>query len=415
MKSLSLTQLGVVLILALLTALEPLSIDLYLPGFLTMSEGLKTDLVSIQMSLTAFLAGFAIGQLIWGPLADKFGRKKPILASLMIFIIASIACMYVTRIEQLWTLRFVQAIGGCGGIVISRAVVTDYFDKNQTLRVFSLLAMIMGVAPIIAPLLGNGVLHTFGNWESLFATMMTIGVILFLLTFFFLPETRHKKESTRDSKSNVLKDYYQIIMNRRFLIYALVAGVVNGALMIYVSNGPFLIMEKGGFSSNAFSLIFAINSFGLILGSYSANLFSKYIRAGKLVKQVLFAMLVISIIMLTSMYLDASMTVVLIFIFFYLFMIGILLPLTTELALSPFMDNKSGAASSLFGTIQMTLAFICTLMSGIMSNGTIIIIGVELLLCVFLAFIAVFGKMKEEGQVATCYSPVLNRNDHLGM
>ncbi|NLZ73430.1 MAG: multidrug effflux MFS transporter, partial [Bacteroidales bacterium] len=262
MKSLSLAQWGVVLILALLTALEPLSIDLYLPGFLTISKALKTDIVSVQISLSTFLAGFAIGQLIWGPLADKFGRKKPILVSLLIFILASIACIYVTKIEHLWVLRFVQAIGGCGGIVISRAVVTDYFDKNQTLKVFSLLAMIMGVAPIAAPLLGNQVLHWSHHWESLFTTMMIIGVFLFLLTFFFLPETKQKKESAGVdvSKGSVLKDYYFILKNRRFLVYALVAGIVNGALMIYVSNGPFLIMDKGGFSSDMFSVIFAINS-----------------------------------------------------------------------------------------------------------------------------------------------------------
>lgn len=406
MKSLSLIQWGVVFILALLTALEPLSIDLYLPGFLTISEGLKTDLVSVQMSLSTFLAGFAIGQLIWGPLADRFGRKKPILFSLALFIMASMACMFVTKIEQLWILRFVQAIGGCGGIVISRAVVTDYFDKDQTLKIFSLLAMITGVAPIIAPLLGNQVLHLFHSWESLFATMMTIGVILFLSAFLFLPETRLNGALGRGRKENLLKNYYQILKNRRFLIYALVAGIANGALMIYVSNGPFLIMEKGGFSSNAFSLVFAVNSLGLILGSYSANLLSKYVKSSKLVKQALFVMLGISLMMLTVMCLDVSMGGILICLFFYLYLIGLLFPLTTELALSPFMEKNSGAASSLFGTIQMSLAFACTLISGVMSNGTITVIGLEFVLCALLAFITVFGKIKESVFVAPECSPV---------
>lgn len=412
MKMLSLAQWGVVLILALLTALEPLSIDLYLPGFLIMSDAFKTDMVSVQMSLSLFLAGFAIGQLIWGPLSDRFGRKKPILLSLMLFVIASVACIYVTKIEYLWGLRFVQAIGGCGGIVISRAVVTDYFNKDQTLKIFSLLTMIMGVAPIVAPLLGNQVLHQFHNWESLFATMMIIGVALFLLTFFFLPETKQRKEPIGMSKSNVLKDYHCILKNRKFLIYALVAGITNGALMIYVSNGPFLIMDKGGFSSDMFSVIFSINSLGLILGSYSATLLTKHIKTGKLIKQTLFVMLAVSAMMLMAMYSEASMSVILIFLFCYVFMIGILLPLTTELALSPFMENNSGAASSLFGTIQMTLAFACTLISGLMSDGTMVVIGIEFVLCALLAFITVFGKMKDQFSVIPQYSPVVNKKNH---
>lgn len=133
MKELSLKQLSIVFILALLTALEPLSIDLYLPGFIDIAKSFHVDSAAVQISLSTFLAGFAIGQLIWGPLADKYGRKKPIIISLVIFILASIACMYTQTIEQLWVVRVIQAIGGCGGIVISRAVVYDYFEKNKCL------------------------------------------------------------------------------------------------------------------------------------------------------------------------------------------------------------------------------------------------------------------------------------------
>ncbi|MDL2215429.1 MFS transporter, partial [Dysgonomonas sp. OttesenSCG-928-M03] len=149
MKNYSLAQWGVIIILALLTALEPLCIDLYLPGFLQISETFSTPIASVQISLSTFLAGFAIGQLIWGPLADKFGRKRPILISLFVFILASFVSLYVRSIEQLWVIRFLQALSGCGGVVIARAVVTDYFDKTKTLKIFALLALIMGIAPIV--------------------------------------------------------------------------------------------------------------------------------------------------------------------------------------------------------------------------------------------------------------------------
>lgn len=232
MKQLSLAQWGVVIILALLTALEPLSIDLYLPGFLIISEALKTDVAAVQISLSTFLGGFAIGQLIWGPLADKYGRKKPILLSLLIFIIASIACIYVKTVEQLWIMRFIQAIGGCGGIVISRAVVSDYFEKEKTLKIFSLLAMIMGVAPIVAPLFGNAILQISHNWHSLFGAMAFIGIMLFLLTLIFLPETRKRRTlpEIKSNKGQVLRQYLEVLKVRKFIIYSLVAGIINGAL-----------------------------------------------------------------------------------------------------------------------------------------------------------------------------------------
>jgi len=391
MKGFTFAQWVVVLILSLLTALEPLSIDLYLPGFLMISESLSTSVTSVQISLSTFLAGFAIGQLVWGPLADKFGRKKPILASLVIFILASVACMYVRTIEQLWVVRFIQAIGGCAGVVISRAIVTDYFDKSKTLKIFALLALIMGIAPIIAPSVGNGILR-LSDWKGLFGAMVALGILLFVLTLFFLPETHKNRESS--GKTNVIKDYWQILRNKRFVVYSLIAGIVNGALMVYVANGPFLIMEKGGFSGNMFSLIFSINAFGLMVSSYLTTIFQKYIKTSKLVKYALLFMTFASVVLLGAMYMDISMNVILIILFFYVFPIGVLFPTTTELAITPFAGtNSSGTASALFGSIQLAMAFVCTILSSFISDGSIIAVGIAFFLCSMLAFVIVFSRI----------------------
>lgn len=391
MKNFSLTQWIVIFILSLLTALEPLSIDLYLPGFILISEAFNTDVSAVQISLSTFLAGFAVGQLLWGPLADKFGRKKPILVSLIIFIAASIACIYVRSIEQLWVARFVQAIGGCAGVVISRAIVTDYFDKSKTLKIYAILALIMGIAPIIAPSVGTGVLKFF-NWEGLFWIMTGLGIALFLFTLFFLPETYDFKE--KGSSPKVMKSYWEILQNRKFVIYSLIAGIVNGALMIYVANGPFLIMEKGGFSSNAFSIIFAVNALGLMIGSYLTSVLQKYIQTNKLVKQALLFMSVAGLILLIAMYLNLSIQVILFILFFYVFPIGVLFPATTELAITPFADtNNSGTASALFGSIQLATAFICTVVSSFISDGTVVTVGIAFFLCSILAFVIVFSKI----------------------
>lgn len=394
MKNFNLIQWVVILILALLTALEPLSIDLYLPGFIQISNAFVTPINNVQISLSTFLGGFAIGQLLWGPLADKFGRKKPILVSLGIFIVASVGCIYAQTIEQLWVIRFIQAIGGCGGVVISRAVVTDYFDKSDTLKIFSLLALIMGIAPILAPIAGNGILRLF-TWKALFAVLVILGIVMFLLTLFVLPETHKPRLVPESSKTNVFKDYIRILCVKKFFIYSLIAGIANGALMIYVANGPFLIMEQGGLSNDAFSLIFAVNAFGLMLASYLTTYLQKIMPVNKLVKFSIIFMFMVSAVLLTLMWMNANIYFILFALFFYVFPIGILFPTTTELAITPFVDN-SGTASALFGSIQLLVAFICSIVSNALSNGTVEAVGISFFLCCLFAFTVIFVRVDSQ-------------------
>lgn len=389
MKDFSWMQWVVIVILSLLTALEPLCIDMYLPGFIDIAQAFATPIANVQISLSTFLGGFAIGQLLWGPLADKFGRKKPILLSLFIFILASIACLHVKTIEQLWAVRFIQAIGGCGGVVISRAIVTDYFDKKDTLKIFALLALIMGVAPIIAPAIGNAVLHSF-EWIGLFHAMVILGIVLLILTLIGLPETfRKDPDLSIKGKKNVWNDYWQIFKVRKFLIYSTLAGLANGALMIYVANGPFLIMEYGQFSGDVFSLIIGVNALGLMIGSYLTTVMQRYVRTSTLVKYSLLFMGAISLILFATMYMEMGIIPILVVLFFYVFPIGILFPTTTELAITPFVHN-SGTASALFGSIQLMVAFICSLLSNYMSDGTITMLGLAFLLCCLVACTIVF-------------------------
>ena len=392
MKGFSLSQWSVIIILSLLTALEPLSIDLYLPGFIEIGNAFKAPVSDVQLSLSTFLAGFAIGQLLWGPLADKYGRKKPLLVSLVIFAAASIGCLYVPSIEWLWGMRFIQAIGGCAGVVIARAVVTDYFDKNNTLKIFAILALIAGIAPIVAPSIGNAVLRLL-QWEGLFEVLAVLGVLAFLLVLFFLPETQTQNVTSRTE--NTFKVYFSLLHNKRFAIYSLVAGIVNGALMIYVANGPFLIIEKGGFSSDAFSLIFSVNALGLMAASFLTTVLQKRMATNNLVKCAIFMMAVVSVVLLTAMYIQVSMPIILFILFFYIFPIGILFPTTTELALMPFAEtNKSGSASALFGSIQLGIAFICTVVANYISDGTVVSVGISLLFCGVLLFAIIFSRIQ---------------------
>lgn len=391
-------RFNVIVILAFLTALEPLSIDLYLPGFLELEKHFRTDTAAVQMSLSVFLGGFALGQLLWGPLSDKFGRKVPLSISLLVFICASLGCIYVKDIEHLWIMRFIQAIGGCGGIVISRAIVTDYFKKTETLSIFAMLALIMGVAPIIAPLVGNSILKILG-WKGLFETMSLLGGIGLLATIFILPETLNKaaKQSVR---SNIWYNYKTILKSRTFIKYSLIAGIVNGALMIYIGSAPFLIMDKGGLSENYFSAIFAINALGLMVSSYLTSVIQKDIGTHKIIVIAIFMMIAASILFSFAVLIDLNVAYLLIILFFYVFPMGMLFPTTTDLAMSPFIGENSGAASSLFGTIQLSLAFLFSVSSTALSDGSTITTGIVFTICALSAFAVIaLGKIKIQSRL----------------
>jgi len=353
------------------------------------------------MSLTTFLGGFAIGQLLWGPLADRYGRKIPILLSLVLFIVASVACIYVTSIEQLWVMRFIQAIGGSGGIVIARAVVTDYFDQSRTLKIFTLLALIMSIAPIVGPIIGNQILSVF-SWKGIFGTMAVLGVIMFLLTTFLLPETRHKEMK---AEKNVIKSYLSVLSVREFTIYALIAGIANGALMVYVANAPYLIMEYGGLSGNSFSIVFAINSIGLMIASYLTDRLQKFLSPLRLIFYALLLMFISSILFLVATGMSLGIFKILPIMFFFIFPIGILFPATTELAMKPFTHN-SGTASALFGTIQIMVACICSLIANFITDGTITTVGIVFFICGLFSFFSclLVRKNKRKLQPVTLYT-----------
>lgn len=385
MKSFTTIQWVIIVILSMLTALEPLSIDLYLPAFLLIADDFTVPVADVQTSLTTFLGGFALGQLFWGPIADRFGRKKPILLSLIIFILASVVCIYVRTMEQLWMMRFIQALGGCGGIVISRAVVTDYFDKTQTLKIFTILALIMSVAPIIAPVIGTGIVSSFG-WKGVFAAMVLLGIMMFLLTVFFLPETN--KNPVSDNKDNMIIKYVQVLRVRQFTFYALVAGIANGALMVYVANAPFLIMDFGQLPPSGFTIVFSTNALGLMIASYLTTALQKYCTTRKLITYSLITMMLASIFLLGLIWMQAGIYVILGVLFFFVFPIGVIFPATTELAMSPFTNN-SGTASALFGSIQLLVAFICMLIGNLIIDGTVLSVGFAFFSCGLLAIFPV--------------------------
>lgn len=257
------TPWGLVILLGSLTAMGPLAIDMYLPSLPAIAEGLRADPAQAQTTVAAFLAGMAVGQPFYGPWSDRIGRRAPLILGAVIFIVGSVACALATSIEMMLVARFVQALGACAGGVVSRAVIRDRFDHTETARMLSLMMLIMGMAPILAPILGS-VLLVFGGWQSNFWFMTAFGVAICVAAVLRLQESRSEATAVQASKENPFQSYAAVLKNRRLIGYAL-CGALNGAtLFTYISSSPGLIMGTYGYSATVYPWIFGLNALGVI-------------------------------------------------------------------------------------------------------------------------------------------------------
>jgi MFS transporter, DHA1 family, multidrug resistance protein len=257
------TPWGLVVLLGTLTAFAPMSIDMYLPSLPALVLDLHTSIDAGQETLAAFFAGLSIGQLLYGPASDRFGRRLPVLLGVSVYVAASIACALAPDIELLIAARFAQALGGCGGIVVARAVVRDRFDHQESARIFSLLTLIMGVAPILAPLLG-GLLLKLAGWRAIFALLAVFGALVGLSAHRFLEESRSEAVAARARSEHPIRAYGALLKERRLVGYLLAGGLNGACLFAYISASPDLIIGTYHISPQAFGWVFGTNAFGLI-------------------------------------------------------------------------------------------------------------------------------------------------------
>lgn len=371
-----------ILTLGSLTALGPLSIDMYLPAFPSIAKELNTDLNKVQISLSTFLAGLAIGQLFWGPISDRFGCKKPIIISMCIFIVTSLACLYITDIKAMWALRFLQAFGSSGGVVIARALVNQRFDKDQTLRIFSILAVVGGIAPIIAPLLGNTILSLFA-WQHVFTAMAICACMSIIMTSLFLKETPISQQKVNQVKSikTIIKSYGKLFSNKTFITYTIIGSMSYSCLMLYISNSPVLVMDHGGLSPRSFTYIFMCNSLGLMFGSFiTSSILRKKLTPKNIITFACIIQITAAFALWALIEIEMGIYYEIIPLFFFVMPLGMLFPTTTTLALSEF-KNESGVASALFGSSQLAFTFMSSLALNSLNNGAMNVVAICLFLC----------------------------------
>ena len=346
------TYFFLILILGSLTALGPFSIDMYLPGFPAIAKDLHTTASKVSLSLSGFFIGISAGQLLYGPLLDRFGRKKPLFIGLTVYILASVGCALSTSIDMLIVMRFVQAIGSCAAAVASVAMVRDLFPVKDSAKVFSLLMLVVGASPMIAPTLGGYVTAAFG-WQVVFLILTGMGVAILAATVLWLPDS-FKPDTTLSLKPRpIILNFLSVIREPQFYTYTFTGAIAFSGLFAYVSGSPLVFMEVFHTDEKVYGWIFALLSVGFIGASQFNTLLLRKYKSEQIINTALICQLLVSFTLVFASFnglLTLAPTIVLLFLF--LCCIGLTNPNAAALSLAPFSKN-AGSASALMGAIQM--------------------------------------------------------------
>jgi DHA1 family bicyclomycin/chloramphenicol resistance-like MFS transporter len=357
------------ILLGTLTSFGPLSIDFYLPGLPAIAREFQTETAVAQQTLAVFFVGLALGQAFYGPLSDRFGRRQPLFFGCILYALASLGCAFAPSIQSLVALRFAQALGGCAGIVIARSIVRDLFDERESARMYSFLILVLGLAPITAPLIGGQILALSG-WRAIFYVLCGFGLVCLGLVFFALSETLPVERRTRASFGTVLRIYGSLLVDGRFMGYALAGGLASGALFAYIAGSPFVFIELNGVPPERFGLLFGTNAFGLILASqFNRRLLVRY-YSGQILTAALAVIaisgLLLAVITVTGI---GGFPGMLVLLFCCIASMGLVLPNATAMAMAPF-GKQAGSASALLGALQFAIGAAAGALVGALDNGT---------------------------------------------
>ncbi len=383
-----------VVILASLTAFAPLSIDMYLPAFPMIAEKFGVTVARVELSLAAFFIGLALGQLVYGPMTDRFGRKPPLYIGLVVYIAASLGCAFAPTVEALIAWRFFQALGACGGIVIARAMVRDLFSHAESARVFSLLLLVMGVAPILAPLAGGYVAVYFG-WPAIFGVVALIAAACLAAVALLLPETKGTSPEVR--LRDAFTVYRQIITDRSFIGFALAGGFAQAGMFAYITGSPFVFIELFGVAPENYGWIFGANAGGLIAFSQLNGRLVQSSHPTKILRTVLVFTAGAGVALAAAALFKPVFLLIVVPVFFFVASLGMVSPNSSAGALAE-QGAVAGSASALLGTLQFGLAAIASTVVSHFGNGTALPMSGTIAVCGILALMMSRLTKTENGQ-----------------
>ncbi|KZR57146.1 multidrug effflux MFS transporter [Pseudobacillus badius] len=372
-------RLWMIVLLGSLSAFGPLSVDMYLPALPILANDLHASASVAQLSLTAFLIGLAAGQIVAGPLSDANGRRKPLMAGLVIFTAASVLCVIMPSIWGLIAMRFVQGTAAAAGIVISRAVIRDLYSGSELTKFFALTMLVNGVAPIAAPVIG-GQLLSFVSWPGVFGVLAIVGAITLFAVFAGMPETLAAERQSAGGIKQTLSTFKLLMTDKVFMGYCLVQGFVMAAMFAYIAGSPFVLQDFFGLSPQAFSLCFAVNGLGIVVATQMTGQLAGKIGESALLKAGLVMALGGSALMLLMLAIEAHLIAVLIPLVFAVSSVGVVSTTCFSLA----MNNKeqtAGSASAFLGLMPYIFGALAAPLAGIGAGSTTLPMGIIMVGC----------------------------------
>ncbi|WP_312863451.1 multidrug effflux MFS transporter [Spinactinospora alkalitolerans] len=358
-----------VFVLGALSATSSLATDLYLPAFPEIAADLNAPASQVQLTLTAIMVGLAVGQLVIGPMSDMWGRRVPLLIGVSLFTATSFLCMVAPSAEMFSLIRFVQGLAASAGAVISKAVVRDTFDGDSAAKFFSRLVLIVGLAPMLGPILG-GQLLLLGPWQLIFAALGTAGLISFALVFFGMPESLPKERRRAPQMAATLRTFGRLLRDPGFIGPALIMALSFAMTFTYISTFSFISQNEFGASAQQFSLVFAVNTLGMVLGNQvNAALIGRMHTSRRLLAGLAGSVAAVAALAVLGVSGQANLVSVTAVLFVMMFCTGLISPNATTLAISSQSASVAGSSSALLGTLQFALGGGLAAASGLTSTG----------------------------------------------
>lgn len=378
-----------ILILGLLATISPFSIDMYLPGFPRIAIDLNTTIDKVQLSLTAYLIGICIGQVIYGPLLDRFGRKLPLYAGLILYMVASIGCSLTSSIDELIIMRFFQAMGGCVGMVAAQALITDIFPSTKTAQAFSMITLVIAVSPMIAPTVGGYVTANFG-WEWVFIILASITVIIVSAIYFYLPSGRKADPTVSLKPASVLGNFYLVVSQPQFLIFTLAGGLATAAPFAYIAGSADVFMNIYKVSEQQYGWIFAFLAFAMIGSTQLNHILLLKFKSQQIIKFTLTYQSVVGLLLVIGVINNWYGLYSLIgMMFIFLTGQGLTGPNASALSLAPF-SKHTGSASALMGSWRMGAGAVISAIVSFLHNGTALPMVGMMFACAIVSLVILF-------------------------
>ncbi|WP_343783774.1 multidrug effflux MFS transporter [Alkalibacillus silvisoli] len=380
------SRLKLLLMLGALTALVPLTIDMYLPAFPALTEDLNTTNSLTQISLTASLLGIAFGQLIIGSMSDIYGRKRPLVLAISVFVIASFLCAISPNIWFFIVCRFIQGFTGAAGIVLSRSMIRDLYSGSDMTKMFSLLILVMGLAPILAPVIGGQIL-IFTSWRGIFTILAIAGALAVLMSLFKVKETLPEERRSAGGLKNTANVFIKLAKQRNFIGFALIQGFVAAALFSYISGSSFILQDLFSLSAQTYGIVFGINALGFITLSQVTGRLVDYVKEERLLIMGFIIALTGGVTLLLAALNGANFWPVMFGLFLIISSVGVLNPTSLSLAMEK-QENNAGSAAALLGLFQFIFGGVAAPIVGFLGTESVLPLAMIILVCQICALLS---------------------------